>query len=195
MNKNIHRTAIIDDDVKIGNNTFVWHWSHISSESRIGDNCTLGQNVFVGQKVEIGNNCKIQNNVSVYNSVILEDDVFCGPSMVFTNVINPRSEINKKSEFKQTTVKKGTTIGANATILCGISLGEYSFIAAGAVVLKDVKPYALMAGNPAVHKGWMSRSGERLDLPVTGNAEIHCNKSKLTYTLENGNIIVSKNEN
>ena len=152
MRQKIHSTAIIDDNVQIGNDTFIWHWTHVSSGSRIGDNCTLGQNVFIGQNVEIGNNCKIQNNVSVYNSVILEDDVFCGPSMVFTNVINPRSHIDRKSEFMETAVKKGATIGANATILCGISLGEYSFIAAGAVVLKDVKPYALMAGNPAVHK-------------------------------------------
>ena len=192
MSQKIHSTAIIDDNVQIGNNTFIWHWTHVSSGSRIGDNCTLGQNVFIGQNVEIGNNCKIQNNVSVYNSVILEDDVFCGPSMVFTNVINPRSHIDRKSEFMKTAVKKGTTIGANATILCGLSLGEYSFIAAGAVVLKDVKPYALMAGNPAVHKGWVSQSGERLDLPINGNAEIHCNKSKLTYTLENDNIVVQK---
>ncbi len=192
MRQKIHSTAIIDDNVQIGNDTFIWHWTHVSSGSRIGDNCTLGQNVFIGQNVEIGNNCKIQNNVSVYNSVILEDDVFCGPSMVFTNVINPRSHIDRKSEFMETAVKKGATIGANATILCGISLGEYSFIAAGAVVLKDVKPYALMAGNPAVHKGWVSQSGERLDLPITGNAEIHCNKSKLTYTLENDNIVVQK---
>tara|TARA_Y100000591_G_scaffold333291_1_gene375389 strand:+ start:2672 stop:3253 length:582 start_codon:yes stop_codon:yes gene_type:complete len=192
MRQKIHSTAIIDDNVQIGNDTFIWHWTHVSSGSRIGDNCTLGQNVFIGQNVEIGNNCKIQNNVSVYNSVILEDDVFCGPSMVFTNVINPRSHIDRKSEFMETAVKKGATIGANATILCGISLGEYSFIAAGAVVLKDVKPYALMAGNPAVHKGWVSQSGERLDLPINGNAEIHCNKSKLTYTLENDNIVVQK---
>ena len=158
-----HETAIIDDGVSIGENTKIWHFSHIMTGARIGDNCILGQNIFVGGKAQIGNRVKIQNNVSIYDSVILEDDVFCGPSCVFTNVTTPRSFIERKNEFKETRIKKGASIGANATILCGNTVGEYALIGAGAVVTSDVKPYALMLGVPAVQKGWVSQSGVVLD--------------------------------
>lgn len=174
MNKAfIHETAVIDSGAKIGNGTKIWHFTHVMPAAEMGNNCVLGQNVFVGNKVILGNNVKVQNNVSVYEGVICEDDVFLGPSAVFTNVVNPRSSVNRKEEFKTTRVKKGATIGANATILCGITLGEYSFTGAGAVVTKDVKPYALMVGVPAFRKGWMSRSGfvlgEDLVCPATGD--------------------------
>lgn len=159
-----HETAIIDDGAQIGAGTRVWHWVHICGNNvTIGENCSLGQNVFVGNNVQIGNRVKIQNNVSVYDQVILEDDVFCGPSMVFTNVINPRSAIERKNEYKTTHVKKGASIGANATIICGNTIGEYAFIAAGAVVTKDVPAYALMAGVPAKQIGWISESGIRVE--------------------------------
>jgi UDP-2-acetamido-3-amino-2,3-dideoxy-glucuronate N-acetyltransferase len=158
----IHDTAIIDEGAKIGDKTKVWHWSHISSKVVIGEDCSFGQNVFVGHNVKIGNNCKVQNNVSIFDSVILEDHVFCGPSMVFTNVINPRAALEKKDEFKPTIVKKGATLGANSTIICGITLGMYCFVAAGAVVTKDVEPFALMAGVPATKIGWMNKKGERV---------------------------------
>jgi UDP-2-acetamido-3-amino-2,3-dideoxy-glucuronate N-acetyltransferase len=168
----IHNTAVVDDGARIGNGTKVWHFCHVSASAVIGESCVLGQNVYIGNRAVLGNNVKVQNNVSVYEGVICEDDVFLGPSMVFTNVINPRSAVNRKQEFKPTLVKKGATIGANATIVCGTSLGEYCFIGAGAVVTKDVKPYALMAGVPARQKGWVSRSGSVLgaDLvcPETG---------------------------
>ena len=162
MNYQCHETAIIDEGAKIGKNSRIWHWVHICKNSIIGEECSLGQGVYVGNDVKIGNKCKIQNNVSVYDSVVLEDEVFCGPSMVFTNVINPRASIERKDEYKQTLVKKGATIGANATIVCGTVLGEYCFIAAGAVVTKDVEPYALMAGVPAKRIGWMNKKGERV---------------------------------
>lgn len=168
----IHETAIIDSGARIGEGTKIWHFSHVSNSAEIGDNCVLGQNVFVGNKVKLGKNVKIQNNVSVFEGVVCEEDVFLGPSMVFTNVINPRSFVSRKNEFKKTLVKKGVTVGANATILCGITLGEFCFIGAGAVVTKDVKPFALMIGVPAKQNGWMSRSGNILgdDLvcPQTG---------------------------
>lgn len=157
-----HETAIIDAGAIIGEGTKVWHWCHVSAAARIGERCSLGQNVFIGNNVVIGNNVKIQNNVSVYDNVILEDDVFCGPSMVFTNVYNPRSAVTRKHEYRDTTVKKGATLGANCTIVCGVTIGEYAFIAAGAVINRDVRPYALMAGVPARQIGWMSRFGERL---------------------------------
>ena len=162
-NYSIHPTAIIDKGAEIGDNTKIWHWVHVCGQAKIGSSCSFGQNVFVGNDVVIGNNVKVQNNVSIYDSVILEDDVFCGPSMVFTNVYNPRSAIERKSEYRQTIVKKGATIGANATIVCGVTLGEYCFIAAGAVINRDVKPFALMAGVPAKQIGWMNISGERVD--------------------------------
>ncbi len=158
----IHESAYVDEPCTIGKGTKIWHFSHVLSNTKIGENCVLGQNVVAGPHVEIGNNCKIQNNVSVYKGVILEDGVFCGPSCVFTNVNNPRAEIERKDEFRQTLVKRGTTIGANATIVCGATLGEYSFIAAGAVVAGDVAPYALMGGVPAKRMGWMSKQGGKL---------------------------------
>lgn len=160
----IHPSSVIDQPCDIGRGTKIWHYSHISKGAKIGDNCQLGQNVFVGSKAEIGNGVKIQNNVSVYDCVKLEDDVFCGPSMIFTNVINPRSQIPRKDEFKETRVKKGATLGANSTILCGITVGEYAFIGAGAVVTKDVPAYALVYGNPARFKGWMCQCGVKLAL-------------------------------
>ncbi|MGZ3725621.1 MAG: acyltransferase [Pseudobdellovibrio sp.] len=183
MNYFKHETALVDAGAEIGKDSKVWHWVHISSGAKIGERCVFGQNVFVGNKVKIGNNCKIQNNVSIYDDVYLEDDVFCGPSMVFTNVINPRCEIVRKDQYLTTTAKKGATIGANATIVCGVTLGEYCFIAAGAVVTKDVKAYALMAGVPAVQKGWMSRYGEQLDLPISGNGEVVCKNTGEKYKL------------
>lgn len=158
----IHPTAIVDEGAQIGNETRIWHWVHISSGARIGEHCSFGQNVFIGNKVLIGNNVKVQNNVSIYDDVVLEDDVFCGPSMVFTNVINPRSHVSRKNEYKQTLVKRGASIGANATIVCGHTIGEYAFIGAGAVVTHDVPPYALMMGTPARRKGWMCACGEKL---------------------------------
>lgn len=182
----IHPTAIVDECVKIGEGSRVWHWVHISGGAKIGCNCSLGQNVFIGGRVVIGNNCKIQNNVSVYDNVTLEDDVFCGPSMVFTNVYNPRSAVSRKEEYRKTLVKRGATIGANATIVCGITLGEYAFIAAGAVVNRDVKPYALVAGVPGRQIGWISQFGERLELPLEGNAQTVCQHTGSKYVLRHG---------
>ena len=187
-----HETAIIDEGAQIGDGTRIWHWVHICSQAVIGKNCSFGQNVFVGNKVKIGNNVKIQNNVSVYDNVNIEDDVFCGPSMVFTNVINPRSAIVRKDEYKITTVKKGTTIGANATIVCGVTLGEYSFVAAGAVINRDVKDFALMAGVPARQIGWMSRFGERINLPVSGEGQALCPHLGDHYELSGDELIMKK---
>lgn len=183
MNITIHPTAIVDEGAQIGQGTRIWHWVHICAGARIGERCSFGQNVFVGNDVVIGNNCKVQNNVSIYDAVTLEDDVFCGPSMVFTNVYNPRSAVVRKDEYRRTLVKRGATIGANATIVCGVTLGEYAFVAAGAVVNKDVKPYALMAGVPARQIGWISRHGERLALPLQGQAEARCPATGETYRL------------
>jgi len=157
-----HETAVIDDGAQIGAGTKIWHWVHVSGGARIGANCVLGQNVFVGNRVVIGNNVKIQNNVSVYDEVTLEDDVFCGPSMVFTNVYNPRSHVSRKNEFQRTVVRRGATIGANATVICGNEIGTYAFIGAGAVVNRDVPAHALMVGLPARRTGWMCQCGERL---------------------------------
>lgn len=168
----IHPTAVIDEGASIGTGTKIWHFCHLMQGSRVGANCVLGQNVFVGSNAKVGNRVKIQNNVSLYDSVVLEDDVFCGPSCVFTNVRNPRAFIERKDQFQPTRVKKGASIGANATILCGITVGEYALIGAGAVITKDVKAYALMTGNPAVQSGWVSRNGmvlgESLCCPETG---------------------------
>lgn len=177
MNKPfIHESAIVDDGAKIGKGTKIWHFTHVMGTAEIGNFCVLGQNVFVGTKARLGNNVKVQNNVSLYEGVVCEDDVFLGPSMVFTNVINPRSSVNRKEEFKNTWVKKGVTIGANATIVCGITLGEYCFVGAGAVVTKNVKPFALMTGVPARQKGWVSKSGailgDKLVCPETGEKYI-----------------------
>ena len=185
-----HETAIVDEGAEIGNGTRIWHWVHISKGAKIGEKCSFGQNVYVGSNVIIGNNCKIQNNVSVYDNVFLEDDVFCGPSMVFTNVYNPRSAIVRKDEYRNTYVKKGTTIGANATIVCGVTLGEFSFIGAGAVVNKDVKPYSLMAGVPAKQIGWMSKFGEQIKLPIIGKGEYICPNTKEKYVLEGSELKV-----
>ena len=157
-----HETAIVDPGARIGSGTRVWHWVHVCAGARIGANCVLGQNVFVGNRVVIGNNVKIQNNVSVYDEVTLEDDVFCGPSLVFTNVFNPRSHVSRKNEFRKTLVRRGATIGANATVVCGNEIGNYAFIGAGAVVNRDVPAYALMVGMPARRIGWMCQCGERL---------------------------------
>ncbi len=170
----IHATAIVDEGAQIGDGTRVWHWVHVSSQARIGERCSLGQGVYVGNDVVIGNNVKIQNNVSVYDAVSLEDDVFCGPSMVFTNVYNPRSAVARKDAYRRTLVRRGATLGANCTIVCGTTVGEYAFVGAGAVVNKDVPAYALMVGVPARQIGWISRYGERLDLPLQGDAGATC---------------------
>ena len=189
-NYQVHASAIIDSGAKIGSNSRIWHWVHICSEAEIGEGCSLGQNVFVGNKVVIGNNVKIQNNVSVYDNVILEDDVFCGPSMVFTNVYNPRSSVNRKNEYRNTLVKQGATLGANCTIVCGTTIGRYAFVGAGAVVTKDVPDYALMVGVPAQQIGWMSEYGERLNLlPLTGNnIEAICPVTNEKYVLKNSSV-------
>jgi len=186
MSYNAHETAIVDEGAQVGDDTRIWHWVHVCGGARIGAGCSLGQNVFVGNRVVIGNNVKIQNNVSVYDNVTLESDVFCGPSMVFTNVYNPRSAVSRKDEYRNTLVKHGATLGANCTIICGTTIGEYAFVAAGTVVNRDVKPYALMAGVPARQIGWMSRYGERLDLPLTGNADTTCPHTGARYQLVDG---------
>jgi UDP-2-acetamido-3-amino-2,3-dideoxy-glucuronate N-acetyltransferase len=178
-----HNTAIIDEGAQIGEGTRIWHWVHICAGAKIGKQCSFGQNVFIGNDVLIGNNVKVQNNVSVYDAVTIEDGVFCGPSMVFTNVYNPRSAVTRKDEYRHTLVKKGASIGANATVVCGVTIGQYAFIAAGAVINKDVKPYALMAGVPAKQIGWMSEHGERLDLPLEGNTKTSCPATGAQYVL------------
>jgi UDP-2-acetamido-3-amino-2,3-dideoxy-glucuronate N-acetyltransferase len=182
----VHPTAIVDDGARIGAGTRIWHWVHVCAGARIGRNCSLGQNVYVGNEVAIGDNVKIQNNVSVYDAVTLEDDVFCGPSMVFTNVFNPRSAISRKGELRRTLVRRGATLGANCTIICGVTIGEYAFVGAGALVSRDVPDFALMLGVPARHVGWMSRFGERLDLPVRGDGEATCRHTGDRYRLVGG---------
>ena len=176
----IHESAIVDIGAKIGNRTKIWHFTHVMGTAEIGENCVLGQNVFVGNKVKMGNNIKVQNNVSLYEGVVCEDDVFLGPSMVFTNVINPRSGVERKNEFKKTLVKRGVSVGANATIVCGVTLGEYCFIGAGAVITKDVKPFALMVGVPARQKGWVSKSGAIL------GSDLICPETGEKYILADG---------
>ena len=187
----VHPSSIVDPGAKIGKGTKIWHFCHIGPEAVIGERCSLGQNVYVG-KAKIGNGVKIQNNVSVYDEVEIEDEVFCGPSMVFTNVYNPRAAIPRKDQYRKTLVKKGATIGANATIVCGVTLGEYCFIGAGAVVNRDVKPYALMLGVPARQAGWMSQSGERIPLSISGSGEYLCKKTTRRYILEGENLTSSK---
>lgn len=184
----IHPSAIVDEGAQIGEGSRVWHFVHVCGGARIGKGVSLGQNVFVGNKVVIGDHCKVQNNVSVYDNVTLEEGVFCGPSMVFTNVYNPRSLIERKSEYRNTLVKKGATLGANCTIVCGATIGEYAFVGAGAVVNKDVPAYALMVGVPAKQIGWMSEFGEQLDLPLQGQAQTRCPHTSTLYTL-NGNTL------
>lgn len=190
MDYKVHETAIIDDGAKIGTGSRIWQWVHVCAGAKIGSDVSLGQNVFVGNKVIIGDKCKIQNNVSVYDNVYLDEGVFCGPSMVFTNVYNPRSLIERKDEYQDTFVKKGATLGANCTIVCGITVGKFAFIGAGAVVNKNVPDYALMVGVPSKQIGWMSEYGEKLDLPVLGNAQTTCKHTGQQYQLKNDKLIV-----
>jgi UDP-2-acetamido-3-amino-2,3-dideoxy-glucuronate N-acetyltransferase len=184
----VHPSAIIDEGAQIGDGSRVWHFVHVCSGATIGKGVSLGQNVFVGNKVVIGDECKIQNNVSVYDNVTLEEGVFCGPSMVFTNVYNPRSLIERKNEYRDTLVKKGATLGANCTIVCGTTIGEYAFVGAGAVINKDVKPYALMVGVPAKQIGWMSEYGEQIPLPLTGEGQYQCPHTQHTYQLNKNSL-------
>lgn len=184
-----HPSAIVDAGAKIGESSRVWHFTHICSGAQIGEGVSLGQNVFIGNKVVIGNNCKIQNNVSVYDNVTLEEGVFCGPSMVFTNVYNPRSLVERKNEYRNTLVKKGATLGANCTIICGVTIGEFAFVGAGAVVNRDVPNYALMVGVPARQVGWMSEFGEQLELPLSGTGEVSCIHTNVIYRLS-GQVIM-----
>ena len=185
-----HPTAVIDEGAAIGEDCKVWHFVHVCSGARVGNDVSLGQNVFVGNKVVIGDHCKIQNNVSVYDNVTLEEGVFCGPSMVFTNVHNPRALVSRKSEYKNTLIKKGATLGANCTIVCGITVGEYAFVGAGAVVNKDVKPYALMVGVPAKQIGWMTQFGEQIPLPMNGQGSYQCPHSDQWYKLQADQVIL-----
>jgi UDP-2-acetamido-3-amino-2,3-dideoxy-glucuronate N-acetyltransferase len=189
-NDAFHPTSIVDLGAQIGEGTRIWHWVHISSGARIGRNCTFGQNVYVANDVVIGNNVKVQNNVSIYDAVTIEDDVFCGPSMVFTNVINPRSNVSRKSEYKKTRVGRGATIGANATVVCGVEIGEFAFIGAGAVVTKSIPAFALVVGNPAKRIGWMSRNGVRLQLPPVGKGEARCPLGGERYFLNDETVNV-----
>ena len=188
----VHQTACIDQGAVIGEGTKIWHFSHIMTGAVIGKSCNIGQNVVISPEVVLGNNVKIQNNVSVYTGVVCEDDVFLGPSCVFTNVINPRSAVNRRGQYLKTKVGKGATIGANATIVCGHDIGEYACIGAGAVVTKDVPPYALLVGNPAVQMGWMSEYGHKLEFDADGNAV--CPESGQCYHLENGKVIRVNNK-
>lgn len=188
MSVTVHPSAIVDEGAQIGDGSRVWHFVHVCGGAIIGKNVSMGQNVFVGNKVTIGDDCKIQNNVSVYDNVHLEEGVFCGPSMVFTNVYNPRSLIERKSEYRETFVKKGATLGANCTIVCGVTIGAYAFVGAGAVINKDVPSYALMVGVPAKQIGWMSEFGEQIDLPLVGQAESTCPHTGSRYLLENNKV-------
>jgi len=184
----IHPSAIIDKGAQIGEGSRVWHFVHVCGGAKIGLGVSLGQNVFVGNHVTIGDRCKVQNNVSVYDNVTLEEGVFCGPSMVFTNVHNPRALIERKNEFRSTLVKKGATLGANCTVVCGVTIGEYAFVGAGAVVNKDVKPYALMVGVPARQVGWMSQFGEQIPLPLQGKGTANCPHTGTSYSLNGDNL-------
>ncbi len=186
----IHETSYIDDDVVIGRGTKIWHFNHILNNCRIGENCSFGQNVVTGPNVNIGRDVKIQNNVSVYDGVTLEDGVFCGPSCVFTNVLNPRSEIVRKTEYRKTLVRRGATLGANCTIVCGITIGAYAFVGAGAVINKDVADYALIIGVPGKQIGWMSEYGEKLDLPIRGNATTICKHTNKVYELKDNKVTI-----
>ncbi len=184
----VHASAIVDDGAQLGEGTRVWHFAHVCSGARIGAGCSLGQGVFVGNDVRIGNNVKVQNNVSVFDAVELEDDVFCGPSMVFTNVHNPRAAVVRKNEYRRTLVRRGATLGANCTVVCGVTIGNYAFVGAGAVVTADVPDYALMVGVPARRIGWMSRHGERLDLPRAGNGHALCPVTGEIYDLNGESV-------
>jgi UDP-2-acetamido-3-amino-2,3-dideoxy-glucuronate N-acetyltransferase len=185
-----HPTAIVDEPTNIGEGTKIWHWVHVMPNAKIGKKCALGQNVYVGSRAELGNNVRVQNNVSIYDDVILEDDVFCGPSMVFTNVINPRSFVERKDEYLKTIVKKGASIGANATIVCGNTIGEYAFIGAGTVITKDVPAFALVVGVPGKQLGWVSHAGHRLHFDEYGRAQ--CEESGFSYQLKDGVVRVVK---
>ncbi len=186
----VHSSAIIDEGATIGDGTHIWHWVHICAGARIGRRCALGQNVFVGNDVSIGDNVRVQNNVSIYDSVTLEDDVFCGPSMVFTNVYNPRAAVSRKDEYRKTLVKRGATLGANSTIVCGVTIGEFAFVGAGAVINRDVPPFGLMLGVPARHAGWMSRYGEKLALPLSGDGSAVCPHTGDRYLLKGGHCLL-----
>jgi UDP-2-acetamido-3-amino-2,3-dideoxy-glucuronate N-acetyltransferase len=188
MTYDVHFSAIVDAGAVIGDGSRVWHFVHVCAGAQIGRGVSLGQNVFVGNKVVIGDQCKIQNNVSVYDNVTLEEGVFCGPSMVFTNVYNPRALVERKSEYRNTLVQRGATLGANCTIVCGVTVGAYAFVAAGAVVNRDAKPYSLMAGVPARQVGWMSRHGDRLNLPLEGDGEAACSVTGELYTMQKGYV-------
>lgn len=189
-----HETAIIDPGASIGAGTHIWHFCHICDGAVIGENCSFGQNVFVANNVVIGNNVKVQNNVSIYDSVRLEDDVFCGPSMVFTNVLNPRSAVSRKHEYRLTLVKRGATLGANCTIICGVTIGEYAFVGAGAVVTHDIPAFALVMGVPSRQVGWVSRHGERLELPLTGKGEAFCPVTRERYRLADGVVTLRREQ-
>lgn len=184
----IHPTAIVDLGAEIGDGTKIWHWTHVSAGARIGKDCSLGQNVYVGHRVVVGDHVRVQNNVSIYDEVTLEDDVFCGPSSVFTNVHNPRAAVSRKDEYRKTLVKKGATLGANCTIVCGVTIGRYAFIGAGAVVSRPVPDYALMVGVPARQIGWMSEYGERLELPIQGMGEARCRSDGSLYRLSGSTL-------
>lgn len=186
MATTIHPSAIVDEGAVLGEDCRVWHFVHISAGARIGARCSFGQNVFVGNDVTIGDNVRVQNNVSIYDAVTLEDDVFCGPSMVFTNVYNPRSAVSRKAEYRPTRVRQGATLGANCTVVCGTTVGRHAFVGAGAVVNRDVPDFALMVGVPARQIGWMSRHGERLALPLSGDGEAACPATGEPYVLRNG---------
>ncbi len=186
----VHPSAIIDDGAKIGDGCRVWHFAHVCGEAKIGKNVSIGQGVFVGNRVIIGNNCKIQNHVSVYDNVTLEDGVFCGPSMVFTNVLNPRALVERKEEYQDTLIRRGATLGANCTIVCGIEVGEFAFVGAGALINRDVKAYALMVGVPARQIGWMSRQGDKIGLPLRGEGTWICPHTKLNYWLNDDLMFV-----
>ncbi len=180
----VHKTAVVDEGAVLGDGCRVWHFTHICAGARIGSDCSFGQNVYVGHDVKLGSNVKVQNNVSIYDAVVIEDDVFCGPSMVFTNVYNPRSAVSRKAEYRPTLIRKGATLGANSTIVCGVTVGRYAFVGAGAVTNRDVSDFSLMVGVPARQIGWMSRHGEQLSLPLYGSGEARCPFSDDLYRLD-----------
>lgn len=188
MKNYIHETSIVDNNVNIGNNTKIWQWCHISENVIIGESCNIGQNVFIDKNVNIGKNAKIQNNVSIFKEVNIGDNVFCGPSVVFTNVINPRSEFEKKDQFKKTFIENGVTLGANSTIICGITINEYAFVGAGSLVNRNVQKFSLVVGNPAKHIGWYSRYGEKIPLPLNGKGKWLCSKTNDIYVLNENKI-------